>query len=537
MAVVSISRIQVRRGRKNQGSGLPQLASGEFGWAIDSQELYIGNGSVAEGSPYVGNTKLLSEHDDLFQFANTYAYRSVDGFIQTGASPNNPVLRTLQDRLDDRVSVRSFGATGDGTDQTLEIQRAVDQLFLNAANKGTPQSRVELIFEPGEYRVSNTIFLPPYVTIRGAGIDKTFINGTTSTIFKTVNETSTIDNYAESSTTTTLNQPRSISITGMTISTTNAIALDLVQVKDSIFTDLKITGTWSIGNAPDRLKPAIKLSQAPTVAGCNDNIFENIEILNYSHGVVSNDDIKNNIWRKCKFDTLYVAIALGQDTIVGTPGQTTGPSNNIITDCVFDDISNVTIGVWNGQHNLSTTNKFYNVGNDGGSSGNALWPIIRFDSPSNQSDQDWFKRTEELGFSPTFLVNYPYTPELSGPTISRIGFTQQLSLTQTGEFSKFLKLPADTGKAYEIDYIYKSNQVDALRSGKINIVTDPQTSRASLSDDYDYAGDSNFDQNLEFIAEVYDENGDGTVDTVAILVLNSTSSDEATITFTINSKA
>ena len=77
MAVVSISRIQVRRGRKNQGSGLPQLASGELGWAVDAQELWIGNGAVSEGSPYVGNTKLLSEHDDLFQFAKTYAYKSL----------------------------------------------------------------------------------------------------------------------------------------------------------------------------------------------------------------------------------------------------------------------------------------------------------------------------------------------------------------------------------------------------------------------------------------------------------------------------
>ena len=35
MAVVQISSIQVRRGQKNIGSGLPQLASGELGWAVD----------------------------------------------------------------------------------------------------------------------------------------------------------------------------------------------------------------------------------------------------------------------------------------------------------------------------------------------------------------------------------------------------------------------------------------------------------------------------------------------------------------------
>ena len=42
MAVVQISRIQMRRGQKNAGSGLPQLASGEIGWAVDTQEMYIG---------------------------------------------------------------------------------------------------------------------------------------------------------------------------------------------------------------------------------------------------------------------------------------------------------------------------------------------------------------------------------------------------------------------------------------------------------------------------------------------------------------
>ena len=108
MAVVQISRIQIRRGRKNQGSGLPQLASGEFGWAVDAQELYIGNGSVAEGSPYVGNTQILTDNDNLFEYANTYAYRSDAAYIQTGDSINSPVVRTLQARLDDRVSVRAL---------------------------------------------------------------------------------------------------------------------------------------------------------------------------------------------------------------------------------------------------------------------------------------------------------------------------------------------------------------------------------------------------------------------------------------------
>ena len=76
MAVVQISRIQIRRGQKNQGSGLPQLASGELAWAVDTQELFVGNGAVAEGAPYVGNTKVLTEHDNLLDLIDQYVYKN-----------------------------------------------------------------------------------------------------------------------------------------------------------------------------------------------------------------------------------------------------------------------------------------------------------------------------------------------------------------------------------------------------------------------------------------------------------------------------
>lgn len=65
MAVWQISKIQVRRGKKGVGTGIPQLSSGELGWAIDSQELFIGNGSLSEGAPAVGNTRILTENDLL----------------------------------------------------------------------------------------------------------------------------------------------------------------------------------------------------------------------------------------------------------------------------------------------------------------------------------------------------------------------------------------------------------------------------------------------------------------------------------------
>ena len=92
--------------------------------------------------------------------------------MQTGTTSMLPVARTLQERLDEKVSVKSFGASGDGSDQTVVMQRAIDQLYLNSATKGSTASRVTLEIPAGEYLLSASLKLPPYATIVGAGQDK-----------------------------------------------------------------------------------------------------------------------------------------------------------------------------------------------------------------------------------------------------------------------------------------------------------------------------------------------------------------------------
>ena len=91
MAVVQISKIQLRRGRKNGEAGIPQLSSGEMAWAVDTQELYIGNGSVSEGAPAVGNSKVLTEHDNLLELIQSYR------FARSDSSITKSVFRTLQE--------------------------------------------------------------------------------------------------------------------------------------------------------------------------------------------------------------------------------------------------------------------------------------------------------------------------------------------------------------------------------------------------------------------------------------------------------
>ena len=534
MAVVSISRIQVRRGQKNTGSGLPQLASGEFGWAVDSQELFIGNGSVAEGAPFVGNTKLLSENDNLFEFANTYQYKSGTN-VQTGDSPNNPVLRTLQERLDDRVSIRSFGASGDGSDQTVALQRAIDELYLNASNKGQAQARVELILEPGEYGLTNTIYLPPYTTIRGAGANKTIIMGGSFASFETVNETSIPGEYADDSTSTTLNQARNISLTDLSI--TGNSALNLVSCKDSVFKNLVLTGTYSIGNAPDQTSNSIMMSSLSTAVSSNNNKFENITIRNFDTAVKSDNDVKNNTWTGCTFDTLRQGFSFGLNTILGTSGMLTGPINNIVVSSKFDNIYQHAIHIKSGTDNISKNNKFYSVGNTGGSELLATHTIIKFEDIRNLSNGDWFKRSEELGYDEAYKTGVVYHPEVAGPTISDFETTHKLTINQSGEYTKLFRLPADESKAYEIEYIYKSNTITATRTGTMSLVVDPENDTFNFSDDYNFTGSIGDAEKLKFTAQNYDEDGNSLVDTVAIMMLNLTLSDDAIIHYKVKTKS
>ena len=92
MAIVSISRIQHRRGLQQD---LPLLASAELGWSLDTQKLYIGNGSTAEGAPKLGITEILTEHSDILALAETYTYQNEDAGYTPNTGGKNSKLNAL----------------------------------------------------------------------------------------------------------------------------------------------------------------------------------------------------------------------------------------------------------------------------------------------------------------------------------------------------------------------------------------------------------------------------------------------------------
>jgi hypothetical protein len=62
VAIVQISRITNRKGLQ---INLPQLAGAEFGWCTDTRKLFIGNGTLEDGAPEIGNTEVLTEFSEV----------------------------------------------------------------------------------------------------------------------------------------------------------------------------------------------------------------------------------------------------------------------------------------------------------------------------------------------------------------------------------------------------------------------------------------------------------------------------------------
>jgi hypothetical protein len=517
VAVVQISRIQVRRGQKNAGAGLPQLSSGELGWAIDSRELFIGNGSVAEGSPAVGNTKILTQYDDIFSLADTYTYRVGDGYLQTGSSSASPIQRTLQARLDDIVSIKSFGLTGIASDDaTAGLQRAVDQLFLNSATKANESSKVVLYLEPGIYSITSTIHIPPQANIVGAGPDKTIIrNSGAGPIFDTVTSSSTpgSPNYAPTSVT----QSKNLRIENLTLDTTATNkGIDLQSCANSYFYNIDVTGAWTQSDSLVDANIGIQMSSLSGSIETKNNTFQNVRVTGFSYAVESVWDINNNIFDKCSFDTLGYGITFGKGMTLGGSGKLTGPSKNNISNSTFNKVNKQAIYIEQGEYNHSQSNKFTSCGNEAGTEGQPQTSVIKFNKNTNNSDGDYFSRTQALSYNQEFINNVAYVPEVEGNSIYTQGYHSVVAIGQ-GTNVKTFRLPGSEHQSYEIDYLITATNFEAVRSGTLTITQENfGTAAVTVADDYNYSGNALYEEDIIFNATLIDENSDLTNETISV---------------------
>lgn len=562
MAVVQISRIQVRRGKANSGTGIPQLASGEMAWALDTQELYIGSGSVAEGAPAVGNTRVLTEVDlgSAGGIINSlqYVYKLGSG-VQTGTSPNIPVSRTFQSRFDDVTTGLNFGVVGDETTNvTVQLQRAIDQLFLNPTTGKSSLSsvagvktRVTLILAPGIYTITGTIYIPSYASIEGSGPDKTIIKHSgTGPVFRFVNDTSTPGNPATLASTVSNTRPKGILLKGMTIQTSTGTqtALKLDAVKDSVFEDLNIIGTWA--GTYNANSQGINMSVVSSLVNCENNIFKNINISGFSYGVWAKQDILNNAFHDCNITDVRQGVVFGQGANGSTIGEQYGPRGTIISNTRFIDVKQQGILIELGTRNSVVDSKFINVGNNGGGNSAAVYPQVYFGENENSYVTNVSDRADDLAGSLNSTV--PYVPELAGRGTFQSYGTRKITIGQiNNNYLLAFRLPVSTDSfggpqrsiTYSIDYIYRSTGNNYTRSGTIDISVDVEQGYAQLSDDYNVVNIASAEAvKFEFRTTLLNANGTeythalGTVPySIAVEYQNSISGDAGILQYSYSS--
>lgn len=535
MAVVQISRIQQRRGRKNSQTGFPQLASGELGWAIDTQELYIGNGAVSEGAPAVGNTKIITEHDSILALVNLYQYQKDNTHIQTGEFTTAPVLRSIQERLDDIVSVRSFDVIGDGiTDDTAALQRAIDELFLNDYTKNNRSSRVVLYIEPGVYNISEEIRIPPFAHIVGAGPDSTVINltmddYTDKAVFRTVDSVSTPGNYVDftSMNSQTNSWPRKIYIANMTLQTNgiNAV-MYLDNTESSVIERVHFIGTFENNDPSETYQAGVIIRGTSAVFNTIHVRFNQCDFFNTGYGVYSAHDHENVSFSHCVFYQLFDGINVGEGV--------NGSVSTKVSNCHFDLIDRYGFCVRKGYGNSSTNNTFMNVGNDNQNYANATYPNVLFNTKGNISTDDYFQRNTELKDWQIYNLT-AYAPAVQTTSMIHDNTNHSLMLMDLSSQSLSLfpgmRFPIFDSAIYIIEYVmHKNVSGTALRAGTITVTVDTATQSTTIRDNFDYSGSSTI-ENIKFYSSIENNLQDSFVDTLKINYYNPVSNGTAIVNY------
>jgi hypothetical protein len=94
------------------------------------------------------------------------------GFIQAGTGA---VQRTVESKLQDVVSVKDFGAVGDGVaDDTVAIQAALT--YAASQSSGGFAGRTVTIFFPAGQYLTGSLTVSTKASLQGSGIESTFVS-------------------------------------------------------------------------------------------------------------------------------------------------------------------------------------------------------------------------------------------------------------------------------------------------------------------------------------------------------------------------
>jgi hypothetical protein len=504
MAVVQISKIQIRRGLKSSNSGVPQLSSAEFAWAVDSQELFIGNGSVAEGAPYVGNTKILTEHDNILDLAAAYQFASTDTSISLS------VPRTLQGKIDEYVSVADFGALGNGaTDCTAAFQTAFSQLFKNVDSR----YKKVLMIPNGVYLISSALTVPDGVIIRGETARGAVLNiGSNNIRFVT-------SSGLELAEFTSSNRPKHVSFSNLTIQRTTGQVI-LSGLGDSEFEGVRFTGAYVLGDTV-----AAETSDNSAVVWINT--LDGIKVTNIRFK--SCDFESNSISIKCiqsavfdtavTFDNCKFFVNSTAVYVEGVVGQGNKWQFN---DCEFEEISKQAFKSTQGRGTRMQRCQFKNCGNLTYTAGNPKSSIVSFGEKIGNVLVDCSSDRHQAAAIVSSGTIASVTEVYNGDKATFVD--RNYSVIYLNDSYRPLTVFSAFNKYTVVNYVLELGT--HTRVGQLTMSVNSGLSSVALTDNYQYSPSliastgGSLMTNFEFFAELRDNDATTGVDTVALYYKN-----------------
>ena len=452
MPIVQISRIQHRRGKRTD---LPQLAAGELGWVIDEQRLFIGNGTVSDGAPAVGNTEIVTEGSSAFTSALSHTYK---GYLGDSTPVTTSQQRTVANRLDEYVSVKDFGAKGDdSTADVTAIQNAIDEIYIDT-DKDDTRSRRVLFFPAGTYKINTALKIPPYAHLVGEGPDKTIIknSGSNAVMVMQDDEGNVGSNIGNSGATT----PTQVQVENMTLRTSVAYGgVSLDRVTNAYFNNVKFHGSYASGGSDSSNAKGVTVTNSTATYTTTNVVFNQCQFTKFARLVDLSFNCTNVKFNACDFKTAYYGALIGAEMDGSTTGLDDGPRDIQFTSSSWSDIGQQAILVSPatgttddaGPRHIVSHANFYakTVGNNFEGVGSIREvPIIQFDNDECSSVQDFFERTDLRRSDGSSELN-------AAPEVQGIGVTTKLIKSQT--------LPDNTSSATTI------NEFPALASKGIVI--------------------------------------------------------------------
>ena len=526
MPIVQISRIQHRRGKRTD---LPQLAAGELGWVVDEQRLFIGNGTVSDGAPAVGNTEIVTSGSSAFTTALNHTYK---GYLGDSTPVGTSQQRTVQQRLDDYVSVKDFGAAGDdSTADITAIQNAIDEIYKDT-DKDDTRSRRVLFFPAGTYRINAALKIPPYATLIGEGPDKTIIrNSGNNAVMVTQDDDGNVGaNIGNSSATT----PTQIQISNMTLRNTVAYGgVSLDRVTHAYFNNVKFQGSYASGGSDASTSKGVTVNHSNATYSTSNVTFNQCQFTKFARLVDVSYNATNVRFHACDFSTAYYGALIGAEMDGSTAGLNDGPRDMQFTSSSWSTIGQQAIlvapatGATDGagpRHIVSHANYYAKTvaNNFEGTGTFSEVPVIQFDNDECTSSQDFFERTDLRQSDGSSNLNA--APEVQGIGVSSKLIKSQTLPDNTSSATTINEYPALTSKGISIKYKITRGTLD--RTGEF--IISASTTAVGFDDTFTESG---ADVGVTLTAVLDDKDSTSGNETVAFKFTTTSTGTAATIDY------